>query len=170
LPLDEGARLLVEDRLHVPLIGPLGDPIESISDATIAADRVIVLEGETNSLLALSPQGQLVSSTANTGAGGAMLAHPIHMAWTNPTGLVVADGAIPQLALFELRDDSLFLSSVLPLGDIASVKGVCAVGGTTFVLGKSSSTGNRLLVHRVGVDGDTRQSFGDDFWSAGRHE
>lgn len=166
LPPAEGARLVVEDRLHVPLIGQLGDPIESINHVTAAADRVVVLEGETNSLLVLSRRGRVLFSTLNTGAGGAMLAHPIQMTWMNASALVVADGDVPQLAQFELRDDSLLLSSVLPLRDIASVKGVCGVGGATFVLGKSSSEDNRLLVHRVGVDGDTKQSFGADFGPA----
>lgn len=163
LPPAEGTRLVVEDRLQVPLTGELGDPLESINHVTAAADRVIVLEGETNSLLVLSHQGRVVSSTLNTGAGGAMLAHPIHMAWRNPATLVVADGNVPQLAQFALRDDSLLLSSALPLRDVASVKGVCSVAGTTFVLGKSSSEDNRLLVHAVGVDGDATDSFGDDF-------
>lgn len=163
LPAAEGTHLVVQERLPVSLIGELGDPLESISHITAATDRVIVLEGEINSLLVLSPRGQVVSTTPNTGSRGAMLAHPIYMAWRNATTLVVADGDVPQLAQFELRDDSLVLSSTLPLRDIASPRGVCIVDGAMFVLGKSASKDNRLLIHAVDVDGRTTQSFGDSF-------
>ena len=166
LPAADGTHLVVQERLPVPLIGELGDPLESVSHITASTDRVIALEGETNSLLVLSTRGRVVSTTPNTGPRGARLAHPVHMAWRDATTLVVADGDIPQLAQFELRDDSLVLSSTLPLRDIASARGVCSVGGAAFVLGKSASKDNRLLIHAVDVDGSTTQSFGDGFGPA----
>ena len=165
LPTAEGSRLVIQERLRVPLIGQLGLPLESINDVATAApeDRVIVVEGETNSLLVLSLQGHILSTTVNTGSGAAMLAHPVHMAWGSPNELLVADGQSPQLAHFTLRNDSLVLSSVLRLQGVAAVSGVCSLEGQTFLLGKSGPPDKSMLIHVLAENGEVSESFGDGF-------
>lgn len=164
VPIENGV-LMIGQREHVPLTGPTGLAVESVNDlvATAARDRLVVLDGETNSLLILSLDGRLLSVTANTGPERAMLSHPIQMAWLDSVTLAVLDKQRPRLARFHLQDNALVPASVLGLDGLMAVSGVCSINGRAFVLGTTRPPDQSKLVHVLAEDGAVSTSFGEPF-------
>jgi hypothetical protein len=160
-------QLVTLQKTRAAVAGVGGVAVEAINDVILIRDRIVALEGETNSLLVLSTDGRLLSRKSNTGADAAMLGYPIQMAPVGDHELVVLDAQKPRLARFALQNDSLQLLSVLRLSSLTGVTGACALGGQTFVLGRTTPPEKSKLLHAINpADATVRYSFGDGFGEA----
>jgi hypothetical protein len=162
-------QLTVQERLRVPIMTPAGHAAEDINDALATGERVIVVEGETNSLVVLSLDGRTLSTMPNTGPGAPRLGFPNQLALSQQGELLVLDAQTPRLARFSVRGDSLTLSSVLRLQGMTAVSGMCSLGGRVFIVGITPPTASSKLVHTIGEDGEVTSSFGEVFGPSDQH-
>jgi hypothetical protein len=163
----QGRKLIVNSKARVPIAGSTGHPIKTVNAIAATPNRVVLVEGETNSVLVLSNDGKILSRTPNTGAGGAMLGNPVQVVAGDAGEFLVLDAQTPRLARFSIQGDSLSLSSVLRLRTITGVSGACRLGGRLTVLGRfTQDPSNTKIAHVIRDDGDVISSFGDAFGSS----
>jgi hypothetical protein len=159
--------LIVRDQRTAVLTGPLGHGIQSVRDILTSRKSIVVLEGETNSLIALTDDLKTISRTDNTGPGGARLAHPLQMTSSQAGDqILVIDAQTSRLAKFAWRDERLALVSVTTLKQLARPAGICQLGNTTLVLGSEDTVVKSRLLHSVDVVGKVVSSFGEGFGPA----
>lgn len=162
----QAPRLVIHGRTQVPVAGHAGRSAQVINDLVVTGDRIVVTEGETNSLVVVALDGQTLFTKSNTGPDAAMLAHPIQMAITAANEVLVLDAQTPRLASFSFAGESLELSSIQRLRGITGVTGVCSMNGRTFVRGSTLPSESSRLVHVLGDDGEVQASFGRTFGSS----
>jgi hypothetical protein len=159
-------RIVAQTRDVKAIRGDSGYRLQTVNEIVPISGRLIVIEGETNSLLGMSRAGNVVSRTVNTGPTGARLGYPVHAVVVGERELLVLDSQSPRVARFTILPDTVALTSLVRLRGVTGVSGVCELGSRLFVVGVTQPPEKSGLFHQMSDVGQVVRSFGDGFGPA----